>query len=157
MIPLCCEVFPFSVCTRRSCVCMAAGTQPAEQALQANTAGGLSARLRPQNKRPTVGRSCSKYTGRRLTSACLLPCSAGRWGVQWYWPSRRRAQTYLTSLPHLSPLPVTVPTHSLNLSKTHFGPNLTFFFVIISRRGDIEMHFVRPCVRASVRPSVRPC
>ena len=27
-----------------------AGTQPAEQALQADTASGLSARLRPQNK-----------------------------------------------------------------------------------------------------------
>ena len=31
------------------------------------------------------------------------------------------------SLPHLSPLPVTVPTHSLNLSKTQFSPKLTFF------------------------------
>ena len=40
-----------------------------------------------------------------------------RWvgGVQWCWQPGRRAQTYLLSLPHLSPLPVTVPTHSLNL------------------------------------------
>ena len=36
-------------------------TQPAEQALQANTASGLSARLRPQkNKQPAVGRPRSK-------------------------------------------------------------------------------------------------
>ena len=27
------------------------------------------------------------------------------------------------SLPHLSPLPVTVPTHSLNLSKPNLAPN----------------------------------
>ena len=39
-----------------------AGTQPAEQALQADTAGRLSARLRPQNKRPPVGRPRSETT-----------------------------------------------------------------------------------------------
>ena len=38
-------------------------TEPAEQVLQADTAGGLSARLRPRrNTRPTVGRLCSKNT-----------------------------------------------------------------------------------------------
>ena len=31
------------------------------------------------------------------------------------------------SLPHLSPLPVTVPTHSLNLYNPNLAPNLTFF------------------------------
>ena len=36
-------------------------------------------------------------------------------GVQWCWQPGRRVQTCLTVLPHLSPLPVTVPTHSLNL------------------------------------------
>ena len=30
------------------------------------------------------------------------------------------------SLPHLSPLPVTVPTHSLIFEQTQFSPNLTF-------------------------------
>ena len=35
-------------------------TKPAEQALQADTASRLFVRLRPQNKRPTVGRWCSK-------------------------------------------------------------------------------------------------
>ena len=34
------------------------------------------------------------------------------------------------SLPHLSPLPVTVPTHSLNLAKPNLAPNLTFFFFV---------------------------
>ena len=32
------------------------------------------------------------------------------------------------SLPHLSPLPVTVHTHSLNLDKTQFSPKLIYFF-----------------------------
>ena len=37
------------------------------------------------------------------------------------------------SLPHLSPLPVTVPTHSLNLEKkkTQFSPKLIFFCFIL--------------------------
>ena len=35
------------------------------------------------------------------------------------------------SLPHLSPLTVTVPTHSLNLSKPNLAPNLTFFYFFI--------------------------
>ena len=32
---------------------------------------------------------------------------------------------------HLSPLPVTVSTHSLNLYKTQFSPNLFFCFLIL--------------------------
>ena len=31
------------------------------------------------------------------------------------------------SLPQLTPLPVTVPTHSLNLSKPNLAPKITFF------------------------------
>ena len=31
------------------------------------------------------------------------------------------------SLPHLTPLPVTVPTHSLNFEKTNLAPSLFFF------------------------------
>ena len=38
------------------------GTQPAEQALQANTAGGLSVRHRPQNKRPQMAGLAAKTT-----------------------------------------------------------------------------------------------
>jgi len=41
---------------------MAAGTQPAEQALQADTASGLSARLRPQNTRPQMTGLAAKTT-----------------------------------------------------------------------------------------------
>ena len=36
------------------------GTQPAEQALQADTASGFSARLRPQNKRPQMAGLAAK-------------------------------------------------------------------------------------------------
>ena len=43
----------------------------------------------------------------------------------------KRAQTYLLSLPHLSPLPVTVPTHSLNLEQPNLAPSLTFFVIFI--------------------------
>ena len=32
------------------------------------------------------------------------------------------------SLPHLSPLPVTVSTHSLNFEQPNLAPNLIFFF-----------------------------
>ena len=35
------------------------------------------------------------------------------------------------SLPHLSPLPVTVPTHSLNFEQTQFSPKLNSFFIFI--------------------------
>ena len=39
---------------------VAAGTQPAEQALQADTASGLSARHRPQHKRPQMAGLAAK-------------------------------------------------------------------------------------------------
>ena len=55
------------------------GTQPAEQALQANTAGGLSARHRPQNySQQLAGLAAKQWPQTKL--ACLSPCSAGRWG-----------------------------------------------------------------------------
>ena len=50
-------------------------TQPAEQALQANTAGGLSARLRPQNQQPAVGRLRSKNT--TAARRCCLAVQLG--------------------------------------------------------------------------------
>ena len=65
--------------------------------LQADTAGGLSARHRPQrNKTATdAGRPRSETTaadkvGRPLAVQCRL-----MGGVQWCWHSGRRAQTYL--------------------------------------------------------------
>ena len=91
-------------------------TQPAEQALQANTAGGLSARHKPQNKQPADGRPCSKQQQPQTMSASLSPCSAGKWGSAGVLAAMRAGADLPTlSLPHLSPLPVTVPTHSLNL------------------------------------------
>ena len=50
---------------------------PQNRQLQADTAGGLSARLRPQNKRPAVGRPCSKQ---QQPQSCPASCRAGRWG-----------------------------------------------------------------------------
>ena len=44
---------------------VAAGTQPAEQALQANTAGGLSARLRPQTNGPQLADFAANNNSRR--------------------------------------------------------------------------------------------
>ena len=80
------------------------------KALQADTAGRLSARHRPQNKRPTVGRPRSEQQP-QMTSASRR---AGKWGSA---VVLRKAGSNLPilSLPQLSPLPVTVPTHSLNL------------------------------------------
>ena len=52
------------------------GTQPAEQALQANTAGGLSVRHRPQNKRPQMAGLAAK------TTAADESCPASRRAVQ---------------------------------------------------------------------------
>ena len=100
------------------------GTQPAEQALQANTAGGLSARHRPHNKQPAVGRPRSK------TNSCPQSWPASRRAVQVDGGSavvlalrKAGADLPILSLPHLSPLPVTVPTHSLNLEKPNLAPN----------------------------------
>ena len=93
---------------------MATGKQPAEQALQANTAGGLSARHRPHNKRPPVGRPRSETTAAdddvwpfavQVSGGSAVVLAAMKAG----------ADLPTLSLPHLSPLPVTVPTHSLNL------------------------------------------
>ena len=50
------------------------------KALQADTAGGLSARHRPPNKQPAVGRPHSQKQQPQTMSACLSSCSAGRWG-----------------------------------------------------------------------------
>ena len=97
--------------------------------LQADTAGGLSARHRPQNKQPAVGRPRSKNNSRRRCRP------ASRRAVQVDGGSAvvlalRKAGSDLPnlSLPHLSPLPVTVPTHSLNLYKPNLAPNLLLLF-----------------------------
>ena len=51
---------------------VAAGTQPAEQALQADTAGGLSARLRPQTNGPQLAGLAAKKTA--ADDVGLSPC-----------------------------------------------------------------------------------
>ena len=93
---------------------------PQNKALQANTAGGLSARLRPhRNKRPTVGRPRSKNTAADIVLPLAVQVSGGSAVVL----RKAGADLPILSLPHLSPLPVTVPTHSLNLSKPNLAPN----------------------------------
>ena len=93
---------------------VAGKTQPAEQ----GTAGRHSQRtLRPaqasKNKRPTVGRPCSKQQQPQMSS---LPCRTVQVGGGSAMVLRKAgADLPNLSLPHLSPLPVTVPTHSLNL------------------------------------------
>ena len=57
-----------------------ANKKPAEQALQANTASGFSARHRPQNKRPQLDGLAAKTQQLTTMLAGLSPCSAGKWG-----------------------------------------------------------------------------
>ena len=98
--------------------------------LQANKAGGRSARHRPQrnNSQQLAGRTGLAAKQRPpMKLAGLSPCSAGWWrecGGAGH-SKGGLGPTYL-SPSHLSPLPVTVPTHSLNLEKPNLAP--TFFF-----------------------------
>ena len=90
---------------------VAAGTQPAEQVLQANTAGGLSARLRPRTNGPQLAGLAAN-----TTAADADGCRAGKWGECDVLALRKAGSDLPNlSLPQLTPLPVTVPTHSLNL------------------------------------------
>ena len=66
----------------------------------------------------------------QTTLAGLSPCSAGRWRECGGAGTQEAGSDLPTlSLPHLSPLPVTVSTHSLNLYKPNLAP--TYFFVFI--------------------------
>ena len=93
---------------------MAAGKQPAEQALQAGTASRRSIRHRPQNKRPQMAGLAAKQ---QLQTNVGLPLAVQVGGGSAVVLALRKAGADLPnlSLPHLSPLPVTVPTHSLDL------------------------------------------
>ena len=92
----------------RQMVCPAQASKNNSQQL-----AGLAAKQQPQT-----------------TLAGLSPCSAGWWrecGSAGHSGGGLRP-TYL-SPSHLSPLPVTVSTHSLNLKKPNLAP--TYFFVFI--------------------------
>ena len=121
------------------------------KALQATTASGLSARHRPQNT------TASSWPASQRNNSCRQRWPASRRAVQVDGGSavvlalRRRAQTYLIVSPHLSPLPVTVPTHSLNLYKPNLAPNLLlllffFFFTLYL-----------PTIISSPNPLLRHC
>ena len=99
------------------------GTQPAEQ----GTAGEHSRRtLRPaqaskNNSQQLAGLAAKLQPPIKLAS--LSPCSAGEWREYGGAGTQKAGSDLPTlSLPHLSPLPVTVPTHSLNLEKPNLAP-----------------------------------
>ena len=102
------------------------------KALQANTAGGFSVRHRPQTNSQQLAGLAAKTTAAD-DLAGPLPCRAvqvGGGSAKVLALRKAGADLPNLSLPHLSPLPVTVPTHSLNFEQTQFSPKHYFFFVI---------------------------
>ena len=100
---------------------MAAGTQPAEQALQADTASGLVVRLRPQTKRPQMTSLAAKTQLPQMMKSPAVQVSGGSTVV--LAAIKAGSDLPKLSLPHLTPLPVTVPTHSLNFEQPNLAPN----------------------------------
>ena len=106
---------------------MKAGTQPAEQA----TAGGHSQRtLRPaqasqQTDGPQLAGLAAKTTAaadqRRPASRRAVQVGGGSTVVLAAMKAGSDLPTL--SLPQLMPLPVTVPTHSLNFEQPNLAPN----------------------------------
>ena len=89
-------------------------TKPAEQALQADTASGLSARHRPQNKRTAHSWPAAQQKQQlQMTWLAAVQVSGGSTVVLAAMKAGSDLPTVPT--PPRSPLPVTVPTHSLNL------------------------------------------
>ena len=88
-------------------------------------------------------------TGLKETTTSRWPASQQKQQPQTTWPPSRRAvqvdggsAVVLAarkagadlpdlSRPHLSPLPVTVLTHSLNFEKTQFSPKFNFFLLFL--------------------------
>ena len=101
--------------------------------LQADTAGRWSAQHRPQKTTASRWPASQQNNSRRrhwLASRRAVQVCGGSAMVL----ALRKVGSDLPnlSLPHLSPLPVTVPTHSLNLYKPNLAPNLIFFSVFIT-------------------------
>ena len=107
---------------------MTGKTQPAEQQLQAtqpaDAPSGTGLKKQTASRWPVLQQ---KQQLPQMTSACR----AGKWGECDGTGTQKGGlrPTYL-SLPHLMPLPVTVPTHSLNFEKPNLAP-LNFFFVFL--------------------------
>ena len=97
-------------------------TQPADDL----TGTGLKEQL------PTIRpvQASQQNNSQQMTLAGLSPCSAGRWREYGGAGTQETGSDlpYL-SPSHLSPLPVTVPTHSLNFEKADFAP--TFFLLFL--------------------------
>ena len=107
-----------------------------DKAVVAKWAGGEADRHRPCSKtasrRSGRHRPCSKNS-RQMKWASLLPCSMKVGGGSAVVLATRKAGSDLPySLPpNLSPLPVSVHTHSLNLQKEiKFSPKLFFGFIL---------------------------
>ena len=98
---------------------MQAGKQKGPQ--NKATAGGHSRRiLRPaqasKQQRPAIGRPRSKHNSRRQSWPASRRAVQVDGGSAVVLAARKAGSDLLNLfLPHLSPLPVTVPTHSLNL------------------------------------------
>ena len=117
----------------RRAVGMAWQRRAGTQSLQNKAAAGGHSRrtTRPaqalKQQQPAVGRPRSKTTaaddvGRPLAVQCRLVE-----GVQWCWPLRRRAQTYLpTCLPPTYRLWLSLSLPTPLIYKTQFSPNLFF-------------------------------
>jgi len=108
------------------------GTQPAEQAhcrrtQPADSPSGTG--LKKQTA--TDGRPRSKNNSRRCRPASRRAVQVDGGSAVVLAARKAGADLPNLSLPHLSPLPVTVPTHSLNLEQTQFSPKINFFFVFI--------------------------
>ena len=99
-----------------------------KQSRQNKAAAGEHSRrtIRPaqasKKQQPAVGQPRSKTTaaddvGRPLAVQCRLVE-----GVRWCWHSRGGLRPTYLSPSHLSPLPVSVHTHSLNLEKPNLAP-----------------------------------
>ena len=102
---------------------VAAGTQPAEQALQANTAGGSppgSGLEEASGPQLAGGAAKQQLPADDVVLPLAVQVSGGSAVV--LAAMKAGADLPILSLPHLSPLPVTVPTHSLNLSKPNLAP-----------------------------------
>ena len=87
--------------------------------LKADTAGGLSVRHRPRTNGPQLAGLAAN-----TTAADDDGCRAGKWGECDVLALRKAGSDLpILSLPQLSPLPVTVPTHSLNFEQPNLAPN----------------------------------
>ena len=99
---------------------------PQNRQLQADTAGGLSARHRPHETQPAAGRPCSKN---KQLPQMMSACRAGKWGECSGTGSHEGGcrPTYTCPYPtYRLCLSLSLPTPLI--CKPQFSPKLNFFF-----------------------------